>query len=210
MCTLRGACHIGCGHLPPGIVDVADKQRSGRAFVNTGHIALQVLPIKVQDRRSLHGKGYRGSTCIIVIPQVQGAVLFEPNLASFQRVLNQCSVYGLGGPVAIVVVSVADGVRSVRSSCQLSSLLPGECIAVVIARGIAYGVISDGAAVVRSQFILPVTVTISIGVGRSGSTSDCCSCLVGVGLCAGEVPAKIIAVDDGLVQILVVFPDQLI
>ena len=138
------------------------------------------------------------------------SVPFEENLVSFQGILDQYTVHCLRSSVAVVIVSVGDRIRAVRSACQLSSLLPGECIAVVIARGIAYGVISDGAAVVSSKLILPVTVAISIGVGRSGSTSDCCSCLVGVGLCAGEVPAQIIAVDDRLVQIQVIFPDQLI
>lgn len=138
------------------------------------------------------------------------SIPLESHLTPFQRILNQGPVYGLGCPVTIVVVGVVYRIRPVRSARKLPSLLPGECIAVVIARGIAYGVISDGAAVVRSQFILPVTVAIGISVRRGGRSGNCCSRLVGINCCTRQVPAQIIAVDDRLVRIQVILADQLI
>ena len=137
-------------------------------------------------------------------------VPFEEHPASFKSVLNQCSVDGLGGPVAIVVVGVADGIRPVRSARKLPSLLPGKAVSVVVARGIAYGVISDGAAVVSSKLILPVTVTIGIGIRACSCSGDRRSHLIGVDCCTRQVPAKVIAVDDRLIQVQVVLPDQLI
>ena len=61
-----------------------------------------------------------------------------------------------------------------------------------------------------SYAILPVGVAVGVTVGRHRSAGDRGSGLVSILFCACQVAAQIVAVDDRLVQVQVVFPDQLV
>ena len=65
-------------------------------------------------------------------------------------------------------------------------------------------------AVVFGQFVLPVTVPVGITLyGRSGPRKGV-PCLVWILLYFRQVPASVVAVDDGLAEVCVVLPDQLV
>ena len=79
-------------------------------------------------------------------------------------VLN--SVDHLTGSQTVGIIGIADGIRSIAGICEPSALRPCECppCAVVVAGGIAHGIVSDALTVNRSQQVLPVGVTIGITV----------------------------------------------
>ena len=112
--------------------------------------------------------------------------------------------------LAVAVVGVGDAGRAVGSACQLSPLLPGEAEAVVVTERVPDLVVGDGIPVISGQLILPVTVTIGVRVRCRGRACDGSTCLVGVFRSARQVSTQIVAVNDGLVQVQIVFPDQLV
>ena len=189
---------------------MADKERSRCSAVNAGDVALQVRAVNVQARAASRCHGNRRSCSVIVEPDIIAAGLFDQYTITFQRVIRSRSVDGLGSTVAIIVVNVADRGCAVRGVCQLAPLLPGEGEAVMVAERVSNLVVSDGVAVVGGQLVLPVTVTVGVRVRCRERACDSSACLVGVFLGACQVSTKIVVVNDGLVQIQVVFPDQLV
>ena len=79
-----------------------------------------------------------------------------------------------------------------------------------VARRIPNRVIGDRISVVCRQLVFPPAGAVCV-VYRLNCRIGCCFiCFIGMHCLGQDVPAKVIAVDDGLVQIQVVLPDQLI
>ena len=112
--------------------------------------------------------------------------------------------------LAVAVVGVGDAGRAVGSACQLSPLLPGEAEAVVVTERVPDLVVGDGIPVISGQLILPVTVTVGVRVRCRGRACDSSACLVGIFLGACQVSTKIVAVNESLVKVQIVFPNQLV
>ncbi len=193
----------------PGVIHVTHKQRACRAAVDPRDVPLQVLPVEVQIA-SADAHPHRGARCVIIIPDVRRARLLELHQAPFQRVPRRHPVHGLRGPVSFRVITVSDRVRSVRGTGELPSLLPGEAPVVIVVRGVPDRVIGDRVSVIGRQLVLPVGVTIRIALYRRSGPRKGVPCLVSVLLCLRKVPATVVAVDDGLAEVCVVLPDQLV
>ena len=112
--------------------------------------------------------------------------------------------------MAFMVIGVCDRVRPVRRGSELPPLLPGEAEAVIINCRVPYRVITDAVPVIRRQFVLPVGIRIRIGIRLYRGAGDRASRLVSVFGCGDDVPAEVVGIDDGLIEIKVVFPDQLV
>ena len=134
----------------------------------------------------------------------------EKHLVPFQRTTARYTVHRLRDPMAFMVIGVCDRVRPVRRGGELPPLLPGETETVIITEGVPYRVIADRVPVIRRQLVLPVTVRIGIGVRNCRSPCYRASRLVCVFGCGCDVPAEVVGIDDGLIEIKVVFPDQLV
>ena len=80
----------------------------------------------------------------------------------------------------------------------------------MILQGIAHGIIADGGAVVLGQLVLPVGIPVGIAVGLGGRSADAGPRLVGVLLHRGQVASQVVGIGDGLVQVLIVLPNQLV
>ena len=93
---------------------------------------------------------------------------------------------------------------------KLSPLLPGEAEAVIVGRRVPYRVIGDIVPVIRRQFVLPVAVCIGVGVRNGRSAGDRASRLVCVFCCGQDVPAEVVGIDDGLIEVQVILSDQLV
>ena len=77
------------------------------------------------------------------------------------------SVDGFGCSDSVAVVGEGKGSIATCGSCQLPAILPGHIPAgaVVIAGGVADGIVGDGQTVVSDQLVLPVVGTVGVSVG---------------------------------------------
>ena len=73
---------------------------------------------------------------------------------------------------------------------------------------IAYFIVGDSVAVEACQQVAPIAVTVGIGLGGKGSTQ--CASGVGIFRSAQDIARSVISPGPGLVELLVVFPDQLV
>ena len=69
------------------------------------------------------------------------------------------------------IVGEGQSVGTVGSGCKLSAFRPCEGIAVVVIQRVADGIIGDSCALIRSQQIAPVGVTVGIIIGAKDSSS---------------------------------------
>ena len=76
------------------------------------------------------------------------------------------TVHGLAGSHTIQIIGIGDGSGAAGCGCQLPAVLPGEgpLGAIVVAEGIAGGVVGDGTFVKCRQQVTPVAVTIGVVV----------------------------------------------
>ena len=199
-------------HLSPSIITVAHHQFTSVAFINAGDVALEVLAVDKQGvrRSGVHAEADRGACRVVVKPESIVPVCLKDDLRSFQNVIRCGSVYCLGSPDPVRIIGIADAVRAVVRSCQLAAALPGEGVAVMVLQRIADRIIADGVAVVGSQFILPVAVPVNIVSDSRSRAGEFFSGLVGVLLDGIQVPAPVVTVGDGLIEIFIVLPCQLV
>ena len=129
--ALRRSRDVSDRRLSPGVIDVAHKERASLAAVDPRDVPLQVLPVEVQAR-SPDTHPHRRARSVVVIPDVRRARLLELHQAPFQRVPRRHPVHGLRSTVAVRIITVTNGVRSVRGTGELPSLLPGEGEAVMV------------------------------------------------------------------------------
>ena len=77
-----------------------------------------------------------------------------------------------------------------------------------VSEHIAYFIVGDSVAVEACQQVAPIAATVGIGLGGKGSTQ--CTGGVGVLCAAQDIARSVICPCPGLVEFLVVFPDQLV
>ena len=142
---------------------------------NAHHVPLQVGDVVVRRAVVLHGVG-----CTIgIIEEVNG--IGSPGhahqLTAGVVVAVGSAVHGLAGSQAAGIVSKAQAVGSIRSGCKAPAIGPGEVPAgaVVVAGGVANGIVGNRLAVKGSKQILPagISVGIAVGSGAIGGRERC-------------------------------------
>ena len=109
---------------------------------------------------------YRNNAAACIIAETKdlcsaaGAYLHADEHRTVVAVLGHGTVYGLTQAEPIFVVYVGCAVAALSVACELLAF-PRERLAE-IARGVAHGVIGDGAAVVGGEQILPLRVGIAV------------------------------------------------
>ncbi len=97
------------------------------------------------------------------------------------------AAYCLAGTQAIQAIPIGYGLSAAGGADQVSAVIPthGPAGAVVVAGGIANGVIGDRYSVQGRQQVLPICIAVGVGVGsRSvGSGFDVANRVIGIGLC---------------------------
>ena len=154
-----------CGNdFPVGVIVVAcDNVLAG--VHNAHHVALEIGDVIVHRAVVLHGVG-----CTIgIIEEVNG--IGSPGhahqLTAGVVVAVGSAVHGLAGSQAAGIVSKAQAVGSIRSGCKAPAIGPGEVPAgaVVVAGGVANGIVGNGFPVIGGQKVLPLRIPVGIGVG---------------------------------------------
>ena len=131
---------------------------------NPHHVPLQVGDVVVHRAVVLHGVG--GSIGIVEEVNGIGAPGHAHQLATGIVVTVGGAVDNLAGSQAAGIIGEAQAVAACGGSCQAPTVSPGEvpANAVVVAGGIANGVVGNGLAVKGGEQILPVGVAVGIGM----------------------------------------------
>ena len=129
------------------------------------HVALGVGDVVVDIAVLQQHEGM----AVLVIEEVQDVVpIGQPHQLAAGVVIGvHHTVDRLGGPQTFCIIGEAQALGAVGGSSHFPSMLPSEAPAIVVACGIADGVISNGSAIVSSQQIAPVAVAVGVSVGRS-------------------------------------------
>ena len=205
--ALGGSGDVRYRRFPPCVIHITHKKGAGTSAVDPGDVPLQVLPVEVQAR-SPDAHPHRRARSVVVIPDVRRARLLELHQAPFQRVLRRYTVHGLRSTVSVRIIAVTDGIGPVRGSRELSSLLPGGAPAVIVCKGVPGIVVADRLVIILRQLVLPVGIPVSVALYRRSDPRKGFPGLVRLFLRFLEIPAPVIAVNDGLVEVLVVLPGQ--
>ena len=137
-----------------------------------------------------------------IIEEVQRitAVSLSQKLASGIVIGMLSAVDCLGGTDSICIISVADGVSASAGSCESAALLPSEGPpgAIVVARRVADGIVSDALPINCGQQIFP-TLCITIGVGMAVARQNIANRIIGVvvggaACCLGQLALIIIGI----------------
>ena len=184
-------------NIAPGVVGVAGYQ-GAVALVDPEHVALQVLDEVVvgpalADAVIPQGNTGDAAAFVVVIAHPQGDIsaAVVPGLAQVSTLGNVVRGAAAGIPLFRAqtgcVVAVAGGFTAVGGACQTPSFRPGEgiAVAIVIAQRIAVAVVGDGLPVNRRQQVLPLAVSIGVGMGL-GTIVKACDIAVGIVAVAGD------------------------
>ena len=145
---------------------------------------MEIGDIVVHCAVVLHGIG----RTIGIVEEVNGigAPGHAHELTAGIVVLVSNTIYRFTGSQAIGIVSKAQAVGSIRSGCKAPAIGPGEVPAgaVVVAGGVANGIIGNAVAVKGSEQILPVGITVGVTVSGSaiGRSQDIARTIVGIGV----------------------------
>ena len=140
---------IGCNKIAASVVDADD-------------ITLQVYIIIVQCAVTQETV----SRARLIIQEKQRFLsLFQTEQLAVDVVIVRCyPVYRLADTVAVPVVGIGIGIRTVGYGRQFAPRRPGERLSVVIGQRVADRIIGDRSAVERGQKIAPTGICVSIGV----------------------------------------------
>ena len=152
----------------------------------------------------------------IVIDEVHDVVLAagSPGLAYDLTILGNVvigyAVNGLAIPNTGKVIGVADNMAALGGFCQLPPVGPAQVpvAGTIVPDGrVANGIVGDGLAIVSSQQIQPLAVTIGVGVGRcTADTADVAVGVVGVVIGSagvdflGQLPLLVVRVGSILIR----------
>ena len=154
------------------------------AIHNPHHVTLEVGDIIVDCAVVLHGVG-----CTIgIIEEVNG--IGSPGhahqLAAGVIIAVSGATHSLAGSQAVCIVGKAQAAGSVGGRRQTPAILPRHCPpgAVVVAGGVANGIIGNAVTVKGSEQILPVCVAVGVTVSGSaiGRSQDIARTIVGIGV----------------------------
>ena len=185
--------------LAIGIVVIAGRHRTAGVH-NAHYVALEIGDVIVHRAVVLHGVG-----CTIgIIEEVNG--IGSPGhahqLAAGVVVAVGGAVHGLAGSQAAGIISKAQVVGSIGDGGQSPTIDPGKVPAgaIVVAGGVANGIVSNAVAVKGSEQILPGGVT--VGVGVPISSQDVARAIVGIGVggvprCAEQLTLVVVGVGNG-------------
>lgn len=159
------------------------------------HIVLGDAAVQIPVDTRLNGNAQSGGGAAAdVAPSlpIVGAAL---PLVSYP-VAAGCHCKGGGaahGAVVVFRLGGDDHRRLLGQGSKLSPVLPAKCpaIAVIVAGGVANGIVGDGFPVIGGQKILPLRIPIGIGMGgfAIGSGQNIAYSVIGVGATfSGEDP----------------------
>ena len=147
--------------------------------VYNGHyIALKIGDVVVENTIVLQRIGI----AVGIVEEVQGvaAKAFPQQFTTgiIVGVLN--TVDCLTGSQTVGIIGVADSIGAVAGICEPSALRPCErpTVTVIVAGGIAHGIVGDTLAINRSQQVLPARIPIGVGMPIAGQ--DVAHSIVGV------------------------------
>ena len=128
------------------------------------HIALLIQNVEYHPVVIPHGTGL--AVLVIVEGHNDVAIGFPEKFAVGIIVGMDDTVHHLGGAKTVGTVGIADIGGSIGSRCQLPPMLPGEGPpgAVIVAGGIADGIVGNGFAIVSRQQVTPACVAVGVGM----------------------------------------------
>ena len=207
--TKRARHAAGCGQqASPGIIAVPDNLYA-TAIQDCNYVTLQICGIVIGGAIVNHRHG----VSIGIIVKMQGVAAnghMGQLTAGIGIVIGSCPRTGghnTAGTHTVGIVGKCAGYATFGHGGKP----PTPCPAIVprtVREGIADGVVGDGSAVIRSQQIAPLRITIAIvnralsGAKRSGG--------VGVFPLAEDVACIVVCPHPRLARSPIVFPDQLV
>ena len=170
-------CRFVADQIAVGIILIACNNCT--LCIHDGHyIALKIGDVVVENTIVLQRIGI----AIGIVEEVHGvtAEAFPQQFTTgiIIGVLN--TIDCLSGSQTVCVIGVADGIRSIAGVCKPSALCPCErpSCTIVIADGVAHGIVGDTLAINRSQQVLPARIPIGVGMPIAGQ--DVAHSIVGV------------------------------
>ena len=195
---------IGRNQPSPSVVDILDHGRA-RAVYDGDYIALQVRDVIV---RGIIVANHQGSAIRTV------AKAHHHTATGHLRQLGTVIQVGIGGasvgllgPHAVGIISKVPGGSGLIHGVQLPTVLPVVCPCAVV-HGVADSVISDPFAIISSQKIAPIGITVSIVDGIKDAPKGPGG--IGIFLLALNVARAIVGPDPGPIRRLVILPGQLV
>ena len=200
----RGQAAGGRQQFAPGIIAVPDNL-CATAIQDCNYVALQICCVVIGGTIVNHRHGMP----VGIVVEMQG-VAANGHMGQLavvvEIVVGGCAV-GTLGTHAIGIVSEVPGGAALGHAGKLPAVDPCIVPCAVIGR-VADGVVGDGSAVIRSQQITPLCVTIAI-INRALSSAKG-SGGVGVFPLAENITRIVVCPHPRLACGLVVLPDQLI
>ena len=173
-----------------GIVVIACNNRAAGVY-DVHYVTLEVGHVVVHRAIVLHGIGQAAG----IIEEVDGIGVpgHAQQLTTGIVVAVSNAVHSLAGSQAAGIVGKTQAVASVGSGCKATAVGPGEvpANAVVVAGGIAYGVVDNRLPVKTGEQILPVGITVGVAVGGGaiGGGQNVAYRVIGIGVAfSGEYP----------------------
>ena len=188
----------GCGEdFAVGIVDVGCNNSSG-GVNQVEHVTLGVGDVVILGAVVGQGEG----VSVGIVGKIKGIVSISlPEQLSASVVVGmEGAVDSLACPQTVHSVGVRNGRTAVVCRRQPTAALPGEvpACAVVIAQGVANGIIGDGMSIVRRQQVWPrsVAVGVSVPICRQEIARGIVGVRIGDAAAAGrnELPLNVIPV----------------
>jgi len=177
-----------------------------------GDVRLQVCDIieKLVGAARNVSAGKYASTLVIVEQERCASVVFTKQLSrGGVQIIVYDSVDGLAAPYSVFGVYVADCGASLGKRCKHPSACPAQRIAasVVIARGIAYGIIGNACSRIRCKSVRVGAVRVAVCLCFL-HTSECAGG-IGVGLLCENISRAVVAVGIALSRIRVILAHKL-
>ena len=183
-----------------GIVVIACNNRAAGVY-DVHYVTLEVGHVVVHRAVVLHGIGQAAG----IIEEVNG--IGSPGhahqLTAGVVVAVGSAVHGLAGSQAVCIVGKAQAAGPIGGGGQISTVDPGKVPAgaVVVAGGVANGIIGDCLAVKGGKQVLPVGITVGVTVGGGaiggGQNIACAVVDIGVGgvpRCAEQLTLVVVGV----------------
>ena len=175
-----------------GIVVIACNNRAAGVY-DVHYVTLEVGDVIVHRTIVLHGIGQAAG----IVEEVNG--IGSPGhahqLTTGIVVAVSNAVHSLAGSQAAGIVGKTQAVASVGSGCKATAVGPGEVPpgTIEVAGGIAYGGVDNRLPVKTGEQILPVGITVGVGVAVGGSAigggQNIAYRVIGIGVAfSGEYP----------------------
>ena len=123
--------------------------------------------------------GFHHDGIFLIVILCGGDLVAKDHIGTADHAVGGAAVGPLG-PHAVGIIGVADSIGAVAGAGQSATLCPCECptVTVVVAGGIAHGIVGDTLAINRSQQVLPARIPIGVGMPIAGQ--DVAHSIVGV------------------------------